>query len=215
MFPKHRRYFSPQDKIAILRQNLLEGMTESEVCKASNVSGSVLRRWKVQLLQNGAGVFQPQRAKGNRQSKVVATPANAKSRTRQAQQFQECLISIIQPKTDVAALAKRTSGGLGHDEISRLVDCIGQRPLKYRNRAIAILLYHMQIRVSKIAHFLGRQHLSDTGRRLGALPRMGEALRKSGFGDLAAALLRRNLSSSLAVRSPHTRRYPDVSRWRA
>jgi transposase len=96
--------------------------------------------------------------KNNRQSKA-ATPPDTNFRARQAQQqFHESLVSIIQPKADVAELAKRTGGRLGSDELSQLIDCIRQRPLKYRNRAIAILLYHMHTRVSKIANFLGLSH---------------------------------------------------------
>jgi transposase-like protein len=72
MSSRHRRYFSPAAKVAIVRGNLLDGVTELEVCKANKLNRSVLRRWKNELLQNGASAFRRKGAQSDQRQNAAA-----------------------------------------------------------------------------------------------------------------------------------------------
>ena len=43
---------------------------------------------------------------------------------------------------------------------NKLLTCIRNEPLRYRNRAVAVLSYHRHIRVGHVARFLGVSHSS-------------------------------------------------------
>jgi transposase len=49
---------------------------------------------------------------------------------------------------------------LSRENIAALLTCICNEPLKYRNRAMAILSYYRHIRVGRVASFLGVSHSS-------------------------------------------------------
>jgi transposase-like protein len=54
-----RRYrqHSAADKVAILRQVLLEGQAASQVCEEHDVSPTLFYTWQKQFFENGAAVF--------------------------------------------------------------------------------------------------------------------------------------------------------------
>src|SRR5262249_799653 len=106
MSSRHRRYFSPEAKVAIVRRNLLDGLTELDVCKANKLNRSVLRRWKIQLLQNGASAFRREGEESD-QRQNVAAQGNGKPRAGRDQHFEEALTLIIRPHADVAEIVKR------------------------------------------------------------------------------------------------------------
>ena len=54
---KQRRRFSGDEKIAILRQNLVEHVPVSEVCERYGVQPSVFYRWQKELFERGEMVF--------------------------------------------------------------------------------------------------------------------------------------------------------------
>ena len=53
---KHRQY-APDEKVAILRQHLLEGTTISDVCETNQLQPSVYYRWQKQFFEQGSTVF--------------------------------------------------------------------------------------------------------------------------------------------------------------
>jgi transposase-like protein len=55
-----RRQYTAQEKVAILKQNLLEGKAISEVCAQHGLNPTVFYRWQKELFENGAMVFQRQ-----------------------------------------------------------------------------------------------------------------------------------------------------------
>ena len=49
-----RRKFTPQEKVAILRQHLLEGKPVSNVCDSHGLKPSLFTRWQKEFFENGA-----------------------------------------------------------------------------------------------------------------------------------------------------------------
>ena len=53
-----RRKFTPQEKVAILRQHLLEGKPVSDVCDSHGLKPSLFYRWQKACFENGAAAFE-------------------------------------------------------------------------------------------------------------------------------------------------------------
>jgi transposase len=58
MTTEHRRHFSPEQKIAILRRHLLEHVPVSNLCDEHDLSPTVFYAWQKQLFESGAAVFE-------------------------------------------------------------------------------------------------------------------------------------------------------------
>ena len=55
---KKRKQFNPEEKIAIIRKHLLEGVVVSELCEENNLQPSVFYRWQKMLFEQGSQVFE-------------------------------------------------------------------------------------------------------------------------------------------------------------
>jgi transposase-like protein len=53
----HRRHFTAQQKIAILRQRRLEGVPVSTLCDQHQINPTLFDRWQKELFENGAAAF--------------------------------------------------------------------------------------------------------------------------------------------------------------
>jgi len=58
MSRKPRKQYSPQEKVAILREHLLEGKPVSEVCERHGLQPTVFYGWQKQFFENGAAAFE-------------------------------------------------------------------------------------------------------------------------------------------------------------
>jgi transposase len=58
MSRKPRRQYTPQEKVAVLREHLLEGKAVSEVCERHELQPTVLYAWQKQFFENGAAAFE-------------------------------------------------------------------------------------------------------------------------------------------------------------
>ena len=54
---KKRKQYTGEEKIAILRKHLLEGIAVSDVCDEQGLQPTVFYRWQKQLFEGGAVVF--------------------------------------------------------------------------------------------------------------------------------------------------------------
>jgi transposase len=54
---KKRRHFTPEQKVSILREHLLEAKPVSEVCETHDLQPSVFYEWQRKLFENGAAAF--------------------------------------------------------------------------------------------------------------------------------------------------------------
>jgi transposase len=58
MSRKPRKQYSAQEKVAILRERLLEGKPLSEVCERHHLQPTVFYAWQKQLFENGTAAFE-------------------------------------------------------------------------------------------------------------------------------------------------------------
>lgn len=58
MSRKPRKQYSAQEKVAILRERLLEGKPLSEVCEQHHLQPTVFYAWQKQLFENGTAAFE-------------------------------------------------------------------------------------------------------------------------------------------------------------
>lgn len=55
---KRRRQYSAQEKVAILREHLIERTPVSDVCDRHGLNPTVFYRWQKQLFENGPAAFE-------------------------------------------------------------------------------------------------------------------------------------------------------------
>ena len=70
------------------------------------------------------------------------------------------MISLLQGCFGSEQVKHAISDALNQEEVDKLLTCILNEPLKYRNRAVAILSYYRHIRAGHIASFLRVSHSS-------------------------------------------------------
>jgi Homeodomain-like domain len=70
------------------------------------------------------------------------------------------MISLTQGQISVEEVRLTIGATLSREDVGGLLTCICNEPLRYRNRAVAVLSYHRHIRVGHIASFLGVSHSS-------------------------------------------------------
>jgi len=58
MSTKKRRNFTPEEKVCILRKNLLEGIAVSDLCDQYGLHPTVFYRWQKAFFENGARAFE-------------------------------------------------------------------------------------------------------------------------------------------------------------
>jgi len=63
---KRRKHHTPEGKVAILRQHLVEGVPISDLRDESGPRPTVFYRWQKEIFENGAAAFQ-QRGRTNHQ----------------------------------------------------------------------------------------------------------------------------------------------------
>jgi transposase len=62
---KSRRHYSPEQKVAILRQHLIERVPISELCEKHQIHPTLFYQWQKQFFENGAAAFEPQRPRSH------------------------------------------------------------------------------------------------------------------------------------------------------
>lgn len=55
---KERRHFSPQDKVKILREHLVDRKAISEVCEKHEIQPTLFYNWQKTFFENGAAAFE-------------------------------------------------------------------------------------------------------------------------------------------------------------
>src|SRR6202162_6719554 len=55
---KQRKHHTPEEKVAILRRHLVEGVPISDLCDESGLQPPVFYRWQKEFFENGAAAFQ-------------------------------------------------------------------------------------------------------------------------------------------------------------
>ena len=62
---KQRKHYTAEEKVAILRRHLLEGVAVSALCDELGLQPTVFYRWQKELFENGAAAFQAKARTGH------------------------------------------------------------------------------------------------------------------------------------------------------
>ena len=60
---KKARHFTAEEKVAILREHLIDGQPISDVCDKHDLRPNMFYRWQKQFFEQGAAAFKNQRSK--------------------------------------------------------------------------------------------------------------------------------------------------------
>lgn len=55
---QERRHFSPQDKVTILREHLVDRKPISEICEKHQIQPTLFYNWQKTFFENGAAAFE-------------------------------------------------------------------------------------------------------------------------------------------------------------
>ena len=81
MNDNNRRYFSPEQKVAILREHLIEGKAVSDLCDKHHIHPTVFYQWQRQFFENGTAAFESKQSRSRvsdgYQKKIEAASAPA------------------------------------------------------------------------------------------------------------------------------------------
>ena len=55
---RERRHFSPQQKVAILKRHLVDGVPISDLCDEHHIQPAQFYLWQKQLFENGSAAFE-------------------------------------------------------------------------------------------------------------------------------------------------------------
>ena len=64
---KSRRTFTPQEKVSISREHLVERQAVSDLCEKHGMHPNVFYKWQKQFFENGKAAFEPDGQSGDRQ----------------------------------------------------------------------------------------------------------------------------------------------------
>ena len=160
---KARKNYSPQEKVAILRRHLLEGIPATQLCDEFQLRSAVFYRWRRQLFDKGALALGLRSSAGNRpdtRQRLVGVLHEKLNNRGSRETDQKWMISLIQGQFDLEHLRRAIGDRLNPDDLKTLVASICSQPLKYRNRAVAVISHYHHVRVGHIAKFLGVSHSS-------------------------------------------------------
>lgn len=160
---KERKRYTAEEKVAILRRHLLEQEPISKLCDELGVQPTQFYRWQKEFFDNGAVALGRQFTAGNspdvRQRRIAALQDQLEAREFRESE-QNWMISLTQGQFGSKEVRRTIGDTLSREDIGTLLTCICNEPLKYRNRAVAVLSYHRHIPVGHIASFLGVSHSS-------------------------------------------------------
>lgn len=113
---KSRRQFSPHQKVAILRQHLIEQIPISELCEKHQIQPTLFYQWQRQFFENGAAAFERERPRsqslGKEQDKINRLEAKLKDRN-------EALAELMEEHVRLKKSLGRSEGLLGSPRYSR------------------------------------------------------------------------------------------------
>jgi transposase-like protein len=101
---KERRHFSPQQKVTIVKEHLVDGVPVSDLCDRHRIQPTQFYLWQKQLFENGAAAFE-------RKTKV-AGPSPAQ---RQVEALQAKLLTkneVVAELMEENILLKKLDGAL-------------------------------------------------------------------------------------------------------
>jgi transposase len=125
---KTRRHFTPQQKVAILREHLVEHVPVSDLCDKHKLHPTVFYQWQKAFFENGTTAFESRRPRSQslseEEDKIAALETKLRNKT-------EVLAEVVEELV-------RRKKSLGRAE--RTLDC--PRRLFARNRSLGTAREH-------------------------------------------------------------------------
>ena len=160
---KARKTYAPQEKVAILRRHLLDKVSVLRLCTEFQLQSTVFYHWLKQLFDNGPAALKRQptaRKRPDARQRGIADLQEQLGPRESREAEQNWMISLTQGRFSSEQVRQAIRDALSQEDVNKLLTCIRNEPLKYRNRAVAVLSYHHLIRVGHVARFLGVSHSS-------------------------------------------------------
>ena len=160
---KVRKNYSPQEKVSILRSHLVDKVSALQLCADFQLQPKIFYGWLKQLFDNAPTALKrrPTIGKLPDASQHGSADLQEQLRTRESREAEQSwMISLVQGRFGSEQVKHAISDALSQEEVDKLLTCILNEPLKYRNRAVAILSYCRHIRAGHIASFLRVSHSS-------------------------------------------------------
>jgi transposase len=103
---QQRRHFSPEQKVALLRQHLVEKVPVSEVCEQHGIAVNLFYLWQKTFFENGTAAFtaQDKRRKHDADAKDRAIAALEDKLRRKHEVLSELMEEHVQLKKELGEL---------------------------------------------------------------------------------------------------------------
>jgi transposase-like protein len=122
---KPRRQFTPQQKVAILREHLIEQVPVSDLCDKHKLHPTLFYQWQKAFFENGAAAFESRRPRSQslsrEEDKIAALEAKLRSKT-------EVLAEVVEElvRTKKRAWGELSGGWVAHDIRDNVIDFINR-----------------------------------------------------------------------------------------
>lgn len=91
-----RMYLTPEEKVAIIREHLLEKVPVSQLCEKHGISVVNFYNWQKQLFENGALAFERKSNSANLKRQENANTAKLQALETKIQQKNEVIAELLQ-----------------------------------------------------------------------------------------------------------------------
>jgi transposase len=99
---KTRRQFTPQQKVAILREHLVEHVPVSDLCDKHKLHPTLFYQWQKAFFENGAAAFESRRPRSQslskEEDKIAALEAKLRNKT---EVLAEVVEELVRTKKDL------------------------------------------------------------------------------------------------------------------
>jgi transposase len=99
---KKRKAYTPEEKVAIIRRHLLDGVVISDLCDEHQLNPNVYYRWQKEFFEGGAAAFRKESSQQLSQMKRQLTQAEAQL-TRKNEVLAEVMEEYVRCKKNTGA----------------------------------------------------------------------------------------------------------------
>jgi len=102
-----RKYFTPEEKVAIVRRHLLDSVPVSELCEELGIHATQYYTWQKELFENGAGAFERRTNKANQRRQEDAREKKIAQLEEKLQRKNEVVAELLEEHVQL----KKAVGG--------------------------------------------------------------------------------------------------------
>ena len=96
-----RKFLTPEQKISIIREHLIEKVPVSELCEKHEISVVNFYNWQKQLFENGAAAFDRKTNSANAKRQQDASAAKVEKLEAKLQQKNEVIAELLQEHVEL------------------------------------------------------------------------------------------------------------------